>query len=77
MGICVAEGGLAVEDELRKGGTEHRHYPKKQLHRHEPRKDLGFAGVLAADDSDPIRSENRIKAKNDCNGRRPQRGNYL
>ena len=27
--------------------------------------------------SDPIRSENRIEAKNDCNGRSPQRRNYL
>ena len=26
---------------------------------------------------DPIRSENRIKAKNDCNGRRPPRGQLL
>ena len=35
------------------------------------------AGAAGAHRPDPIRSENRIKAKSDCNGRRPQRGNYL
>ena len=38
---------------------------------------ITFTWRKAPATTDPIRSENRIKAKNDCNGRRPQRGNYL